>query len=55
MDGLSVNGTPEECPERTARFHRPGVTSLQLHVSLPPEVGGDPEVVLRILRELGPG
>ncbi|MGV9777074.1 hypothetical protein [Streptosporangium sp. NPDC003464] len=55
VDGLSVNGTPEECRERIARFHRPGVTSLQLYVSLPREVGGDPEAVLRTLRELGPG
>ncbi|MBB4920447.1 LLM class F420-dependent oxidoreductase [Streptosporangium saharense] len=54
VDELFVNGTPEECRERIARFHRPGVTSLQLYVSLPPGVAGDPEAVLRVLGQLGP-
>ncbi|CAG6390823.1 LLM class F420-dependent oxidoreductase [Streptomyces cocklensis] len=54
VDALFVNGSPEECRERIRRYHRPGVTTIQLYVSLPPEVLASPPRLLDTLTRLGP-
>lgn len=54
VDGLFISGSPEECREQIMRYHLPGVTSIQLFVSLPPEAFYTQETVLDILRRLGP-
>jgi probable F420-dependent oxidoreductase len=54
VDGLFVSGPPEECRERIRRYHRPGVTAIQLYVSLPPEVVTDPARLLDTLARLCP-
>lgn len=54
VDGLFVSGSPEECREQILRYHQPGVTTIQLFVSLPPEVLSSQEAVLDVLRRLGP-
>ncbi|MBB2747237.1 LLM class F420-dependent oxidoreductase [Microbispora sp. NBRC 16548] len=54
VEELFVSGTPEECREKIRRFHHPAVTTIQLYVSLPPEVLADPASVLEVLRRLGP-
>ncbi|MGW2543822.1 LLM class F420-dependent oxidoreductase [Kitasatospora sp. NPDC001574] len=55
VDGLFVSGSPEECRRRILRYHRPGVTTIQLYVSLPPEVLADRNRLLDTLARLGPG
>ncbi|GGO22651.1 LLM class F420-dependent oxidoreductase [Microbispora rosea subsp. aerata] len=54
VDELFVSGTPEECREKIERFRHPAVTTIQLYVSMPPEVLSDPRAVLEVLRRLGP-
>ncbi|MEU6215705.1 LLM class F420-dependent oxidoreductase [Streptomyces sp. NPDC047023] len=54
VDGLFISGSPEECRERILRYHRPGVTTIQLYVSLPPEVFVSRARVLDTLTRLGP-
>lgn len=45
---------PEECRERIMQYHRPGVTTIQLYVSLPPEVFVSRARLLDTLARLGP-
>ncbi|WP_329494245.1 LLM class F420-dependent oxidoreductase [Kitasatospora herbaricolor] len=52
--GLFVSGSPEECREQILRYHLPGVTTLQLYVSLPAEVLADRDRLLDVLARLGP-
>lgn len=54
VDGLFISGSPEECRERILRYHRPGVTTIQLYVSLPPEVFVSRARLLDTLTRLGP-
>jgi probable F420-dependent oxidoreductase len=54
VDGLFVSGSPEECRERILEYHRPGVTTIQLYVSLPPEVFVSRDRLLDALGRLGP-
>jgi len=54
VDGLFISGSPEECRERILRYHRPGVTTIQLYVSLPPEVFVSPARLIDTLARLGP-
>ncbi|GAA2043835.1 LLM class F420-dependent oxidoreductase [Catenulispora yoronensis] len=55
VDGLFISGSPEDCREQILRYHVPGVTGIQLYVSLPPEIPRTLESVLDLLRRLGPG
>ncbi|MFC9331612.1 LLM class F420-dependent oxidoreductase [Kitasatospora sp. NPDC057015] len=52
--GLFVSGSPEECREQILRYHLPGVTTVQLYVSLPSAALADREGLLDILARLGP-
>jgi probable F420-dependent oxidoreductase len=54
VDGLFVNGSPEECRQQILRYHVPGVTTIQLFVSLPPDAYRGREYVLDVLTRLGP-
>ncbi|MFI9328403.1 LLM class F420-dependent oxidoreductase [Kitasatospora sp. NPDC052868] len=54
VDGLFVSGSPEECRERILAYHRPGVTTIQLYISLPPEVFVSRSRLLDTLARLGP-
>ncbi|MFB8249246.1 LLM class F420-dependent oxidoreductase [Streptomyces sp. NPDC055952] len=54
VDRLFISGSPEECREKILRYHRPGVTTIQLYVSLPPETFVSRAKVLDTLARLGP-
>ncbi|MGW5635820.1 LLM class F420-dependent oxidoreductase [Streptomyces sp. NPDC003832] len=54
VDRLFISGSPEECREKILRYHRPGVTTIQLYVSLPPETFVSRAKVLDTLTRLGP-
>jgi len=54
VDRLFISGSPEECRERILRYHRPGVTTIQLYVSLPPEDFASRSRLLDTLTRLGP-
>ncbi|MFI0898393.1 LLM class F420-dependent oxidoreductase [Streptomyces sp. NPDC020983] len=55
VDALYVSGSPEECRERIARYHLPGVTTVQLYVSPPPGQLARPAALLDTFARLGPG
>lgn len=54
VDRLFISGSPEECRERVLRYHRPGVTTVQLYVALPPETFVSRAKVLDTLARLSP-
>ncbi|MDX3567988.1 LLM class F420-dependent oxidoreductase [Streptomyces sp. ID05-47C] len=54
VEKLFISGSPEECREKILRYHRPGVTTIQLYVSLPPETFVSRARVLDTLARLGP-
>ncbi|MGX1274577.1 LLM class F420-dependent oxidoreductase [Streptomyces phaeoluteigriseus] len=54
VERLFISGSPEECREKILRYHRPGVTTIQLYVSLPPETFVSRAKVLDTLARLGP-
>ncbi|MEU3496705.1 LLM class F420-dependent oxidoreductase [Kitasatospora cineracea] len=54
VDALFLHGSPEECREQILRYQQPGVTAIQLYVSLPPEVFTSRTRLLDTLARLGP-
>lgn len=54
VDALFISGSPEECRERILRYHRPGVTTIQLYVALPPAAFASGDTLLDTLGRLAP-
>jgi probable F420-dependent oxidoreductase len=52
VDELWVHGEPEECAEKIARYVRPGVTTVLLHLSPTPELAARPQELARTLMVL---